>query len=120
VFGSLSSCKGSCDEVKSRRKYDDLKTETLRIRIALQINSGKNVKEISETFDIPENVLYRWKTNQNIKTKTKTSDDQSNFTLKLIAENEFLKKDNNRLQTERDILKKVSAGVPVTLFSMSS
>lgn len=103
-------------EVKSRRKYDDdLKVEILRM-----INSGKNVKEISETFDIAENVLYRWKTDQNMKTKTKTSEEQSNFTLKLIAENEALKKENSRLQTERDILKKVSAGVPVTLFSMSN
>jgi transposase len=103
-------------EVKSRRKYDDdLKFEILRM-----INSGKNVKEISETFDIAENVLYRWKTDQNMKTKTKTSEEQSNFTLKLIAENEALKKENSRLQTERDILKKVSAGVPVTLFSMSN
>ena len=83
------------------------------------INSGKNVKEISETFDIAENVLYRWKTDQNMKTKTKSSEEQSNFTLKLIAENEVLKKENNRLQTERDILKKASAGVPVTLSSMS-
>lgn len=98
-------------EVKTRRKYDDdLKVEILRM-----INSGKNVKEISETFDIAENVLYRWKTNQNMKTKTKTSEEQSTFTLKLIAENEILKKDNSRLQTERDILKKA-----LTLFSMSS
>ena len=98
-------------EVKSRRKYDDdLKFEILRM-----INSGKNVKEISETFDIAENVLYRWKTDQNMKTKTKTSEEQSNFTLKLIAENEALKKENSRLQTERDILKKA-----LTLFSMSN
>ena len=88
------------------------------------INSGKNVKEISETFDIGENVLYRWKTDQNMKTernaaRTKSSEEQSNFTLRLIAENEVLKKENNRLQTERDILKKASAGVPVTLSSMS-
>ena len=45
-------------EVKSRRKYDDdLKMEILRM-----MNSGKNVREISETFDIAENVLHRWKT----------------------------------------------------------
>ena len=74
------------------------------------INSGKNVKEISETFDIAENVLYRWKTDQNMKIKrnaarTKTSEEHCNFTLKLIVENESLKKDNSRLQTERDILK---------------
>ena len=96
---------GKVKEVKSRRKFDDdLKTEILRM-----IHSGKNVKEISETFDIAENVLYRWKTDQNMKTKTKASDDQSNFTLKLIAENELLKKDNNRLQTERDFKKSVDS-----------
>ena len=103
-------------EIKSRRKYDDdLKVEILRM-----INSGKNVKEISEIFDIGENVLYRWKTDQNMKTKTKTSEEQSNFTLKLIAENEALKKDNSRLQTERDILKNVWQAILLTLFSMSS
>ena len=103
-------------EVKSRRTYDDdLKVEILRM-----INSGKNVKEISETFDIGENVLYRWKTDQNMKTKTKSSEEQSNFTLKLIAENEVLKKENNRLQTERDILKNVWQAILLTLFSMSS
>ena len=64
--------------------------------------------------------MYPWKTDQNMKTKTKSGEEQSNFTLKLIAENEVLKKENSRLQTERDILKKASAGVPVTLFSMSS
>ena len=102
---------GKVIEVKSRRKYDDdLKIEILRV-----INWGKNVKEISETFDIAENVLYRWKTNQNMKVKTKTSEEQSNFTLKLIAENEVLKKDNSRLQTERDILKKA-----LPFFSTSS
>jgi transposase len=84
---------GKITEVKSRRKYDDdLKGEILRM-----IYPSKNVKEISETFDIAENVLYRWKTNQNMKVKTKTSEEQSNFTLKLIAENEVLKKDGSYL-----------------------
>ncbi|MEY4541237.1 MAG: hypothetical protein RLZZ306_2994 [Bacteroidota bacterium] len=36
------------------------------MRIVAQINSGKNVKEISETFDIAENVLFCWKTDQNM------------------------------------------------------
>ena len=55
---------GKVKEVKSRRKYDD----DLKIEILRMINSGKNVKEISETFDIGENVLYRWKIEQNMKT----------------------------------------------------
>ncbi len=61
---------GKVKEVKSRHKYDDEKTEILRMRIAVQINSGKDVKEISKTFDIAENVLFRWKTNQNMNRTT--------------------------------------------------
>ena len=62
---------------------------------------------------------YRWKTNQNMKKQTKTSEQQSTYLLQTIAENEKLRKDVTRLQDERDILKKVSAGAPVTLFSKS-
>lgn len=40
------------------------------------------------------------------KVKTKTSEEQSNFSLNLISENEQLKKENVRLTDERDILKK--------------
>ena len=62
---------------------------------------------------------YRWKTNQNMKKQTKTSEQQSTYLLQTIAENEKLRKDVARLQDERDILIKASAGVPVTLFSKS-
>lgn len=87
---------------------------------AAQLNSGKNVPELSKSFDIAENILYRWKTNQNMKKQTKTSEQQSTYLLQTIAENEKLRKDVARLQDERDILKKASAGVPVTLFSKSN
>ena len=63
---------------------------------------------------------YTWKNKSQMKTKTKTSEEQTTYSLKLISENELLKKENARLQSERDILKKVSAGVPVVLFSTSS
>ena len=54
-----------------------------------------------------------------MKKQTKTSEQQSTYLLQTIAENEKLRKDVARLQDERDILKKVSAGAPVTLFSKS-
>ena len=92
----------------------------LRMRIAAQLNSGKNVDEISKTFGIGRNVLYTWKSKSQMKTKTKTSEEQTTYSLRIISENELLKKENARLQSERDILKKVSAGVPVVLFSTSS
>ena len=87
---------------KSHAHYEpDFKEEILRM-----LNSGKNVDEISKTFGIGRNVLYTWKNKSQMKTKTKTSEEQTTYSLKLISENEQLKKDNLRLQSERDILKK--------------
>ena len=99
------------------------------MRITAQLNSGKNADEISKTFGIDRNVFGRrsvyLKNKSQMKTKTKTSEEQTAYSLnrnadRLISENELLKKENARLQSERDILKKVSAGVPVVLFSTSN
>ena len=73
------------------------------MRIAAQLNSGKNIDEISKTFGNGRNVLYTWK-----KTKIKTSEEQTSYSLnrnadRLISENELLKKENTQLQSERDI-----------------
>ena len=87
---------------KSHAHYEpDFKEEILRM-----LNSGKNVDEISKTFGISRNVLYTWKSKSQMKTKTKTSEEQTTYSLKLISENELLRKENLRLQSERDILKK--------------
>ena len=96
---------------KSHAHYEpDFKEEILRM-----LNSGKNVDEISKTFGIGRNVLYTWKNKSQMKTKTKTSEEQTTYSLKLVSENELLKKENVRLQSERDILKKA-----LVLFSTSS
>jgi len=101
---------------KSHAHYEpDFKEEILRM-----LNSGKNVDEISKTFGIGRNVLYTWKNKSQMKTKTKTSEEQTTYSLnrnadQLISENELLKKENVRLQSERDILKKA-----LVLFSTSS
>jgi len=98
-------------EQKTRQHYaTDFKEEIIRM-----LNSGKNVKELSKTFGIGENVLYTWKMKSKTKVKNKTSEEQSNFSLGLISENERLKKENARLIDERDILKKA-----LGLFSKSS
>lgn len=111
-------------KVKTRRVFDDdFKAEIVKMRSAAKLNSGKNVPELSKSFDIAENIFanarYHWKTNQNMKKQTKTSEQQSTYLLQTIAENEKFRKDVSRLKDERDILKKVLAGVPVTLFSKS-
>ena len=87
---------------KSHPHYEpDFKEEILRM-----LNSGKNVDEISKTFGISRNVLYTLKSKSQMKTKTKTSEEQTTYSLKLISENELLRKENLRLQSERNILKK--------------
>jgi transposase len=110
---------------KSHAHYEaDFKEELIRM-----LNSGKNVDETSKTFGIGKmsssDARYTWKSKSQMKTKTKTSEEQTTYSLnrnadRLISENEQLKKENTRLQSERDILKKVSAGIPVVLFSTSS
>jgi transposase len=101
---------------KSHAHYEpDFKEEILRM-----LNSGKNVDEISKTFGISRNVLYTWKSKSQMKTKTKTSEEQTTYSLKLISENELLKKENARLQSERDILKNARQAFLLVLFSTSS
>ena len=54
----------------------DFKEEILRM-----LNSGKNVDEISKTFGISRNVFYTWKSKSQMKTKTKTSEEQTTYSL---------------------------------------
>jgi transposase-like protein len=78
------------------------------------LNSGKNIDEISKILGIGRNVLYTWRSksqmNRNAEAdKTKTSEEQTTYSLKLISENELLKKENIRLQSQRDILKSIGS-----------
>jgi transposase len=104
---------------KSKKSYThyeaDFKEELLRM-----LNSGESVDEISKTFGISRNVLYTWKSKSQMNAKTKTSEEQTTYSLKLISENEQLNKDNARLQSERDILKKARQALLLVLFSTSS
>lgn len=87
-------------KTKERRSYEpDFKAEILKMLV-----SGKKVSEISETFGIAENLLYRWKTVSKMKTKTKSTESESS--VKLVAEIAKLKAENARLKTDREILKK--------------
>lgn len=68
--------------------------------------SGRSAKEISETFGIAENLLYRWKRMATMKTKTKNVQIEDNDAKKLAAENAKLRAEVERLKTDREILKK--------------
>lgn len=88
--------------VKTRRSYDaDFKQEVTGMLV-----SGKSAKEISDSFGIAENLLYRWKRMATMKTKTKNSEVESGKTAKLTAEIAKLRAENERLKTDREILKK--------------
>jgi transposase len=89
-------------EIKTRKSYDvDFKQEVTRM-----LASGRSAKEISETFGIAENLLYRWKRMATMKTKTKNSEVESSKTAKLTAEIAKLRAENECLKTDREILKK--------------
>ncbi|WP_353717286.1 transposase [Dyadobacter sp. 676] len=88
--------------VKTRRSYDlDFKQEVTRM-----LTSGRSAKEISESFGIAENLLYRWKRMATMKTKTKDGQKEDSAAGKLSAENARLRAENERLKTDREILKK--------------
>lgn len=91
---------GESKKLMNRRSYEaDFKSEILKL-----LFSGKKVKEISETFGIAENLLYRWKTVSMM--QKKQTDKQSDKDVKLLAEIAKLKAENERLKTDRAILKK--------------
>lgn len=76
---------------KGCRSYEpDFKAEILR-----RLISGKSVNEVSKTFGIGENLLYRWKSVSKMKTKAKSTEPESS--VKLIAEIAKLKAENARL-----------------------
>jgi len=79
----------------SRRKYDqDFKTEALRM-----IANGRSVLQVAQALGIGENLLYRWRSQQEPKGKEKIDSP-------LAVENERLRHQLRQLEQERDILKK--------------
>lgn len=87
---------------KSRKSYDaDFKHELITM-----LMSGRSARELSQSFGIAENLLYRWKSMATMKTKAKTGDSESSKCAKLAAENARLRAENERLKTDREILKK--------------
>jgi transposase len=87
---------------KKRRKYDeDFKAEVLKM-----IENGQSISAVSQSLGIGENLLYRWKNKHKSKVKEVIKGEKSDFSLKLLEENESLKEKVKQLETERDILKK--------------
>jgi transposase len=90
------------NHLRKRRKYDeDFKAEVLKM-----IENGQSISTVSQSLGIGENLIYRWKNKQKTKVKAAVKGEKSDFSLKLLEENEVLKEKVKQLETERDILKK--------------
>jgi transposase len=90
------------NQLRKRGKYDeDFKAEVLKM-----IENGQSISTVSQSLGIGENLIYRWKSKHKNKVKTALKGEKSDFSLKLLEENESLKEKVKQLETERDILKK--------------
>ena len=96
--------------IKTRRKYDaDFKTEVLRM-----LASGQTPAYIANALGISENIIYRWKSINQVGKKN------IQLTGDLATENQQLKDRVRQLETERDILKKAGAPVRLSIFSRAT
>lgn len=86
----------SKNTLKTRRKYDaDFKSEALKM-----LDSGQTVTYVANALGVSENLLYRWKSRNQLSRKIAVGQTE------LTAENQQLKDRVRQLETERDILKK--------------
>ncbi len=86
---------------KTRRKYsDEFKDEAVRL-VTVQ---GYKTTEAARNLGIHEGVLRRW-----IKQRSPEAIGSSSNTAKLETELKVLKRENERLRMEREILKKAAA-----------
>jgi len=85
---------------KQRRRFtEEFKTDAVK----LVIEQGYNTSEAGRRLGVPQSSISRW-VRQHRQTTDKSGTDRD-----LEAENKRLKKENQRLLMERDILKKAAA-----------
>ena len=95
----------------TRRKYDeDFKAEVLKM-----LKNGQSVPAVSQALGIGENLIYRWKSKQKAVLIQQAKEEPSEFSLKVLQENEALKQRVKQLEMEGEILKKA-----LGIFSRSS
>ena len=81
---------------KTRRKYDaDFKADVLKM-----LDSGQTAAYIANVLGVSENLIYRWKSINQVGKKVIVGQSE------LSLENQQLKERVRQLETERDILKK--------------
>lgn len=89
---------------QARRQFtDDFKREA----VALLVSSGRPLTQIAGELGIAPSMLRNWRRGQNTGPNTPAS--ASHSVLDPTAEISRLRRENNRLRMERDILKKTVA-----------
>ena len=84
------------NQSKNRRKYDaDFKAEVLKM-----LANGQTAAYIANALGISENIIYRWKSTNQVGKKAQVQQGD------LALENQQLKERVRQLETEREILKK--------------
>lgn len=102
--------------LKKRRKYDeDFKAEVLKM-----IENGQSINAIAQSLGIGDNLIYRWKNKQKATSKQVIKGEKSDFSLKLLEENQALKEKVKQIELERDILKKALRFPAGTIFSRAT
>ena len=87
----------------AKRQYKTYTKEFKEEAVKLVLEQSYSVPEAAESLGITEKILYNW--------KKKFENEQTGLTLSSDERTELLRlrKENKRLQMERDILKKASA-----------
>ena len=87
----------------TKRKIRSYTTEFKKEAVALVTEQGYSVAKAAESLGITDKLLYNWKAKfEEKRSGSVLSDDERSELIKL-------RKDNKRLQMEREILKKASA-----------
>ena len=82
------------EKSKKRRRYDaEFKSNILKMN-----SDGRSVSSLALSFGISEQIIYRWRKEENQLNKSPDSQD--------LSELKRLRKQVKELETERDILKK--------------
>lgn len=88
------------NQLRKRRKYD----EAFKAEVLKMIENGQSISTVSQTLGIGENLIYRWKSKQKNIVKAAVKGEKSDFSLKLLEENEALKEKVKQLETEKEIV----------------
>jgi transposase len=91
---------------KKRRTFSkEFKEESVR----LLESDSRSIEEVAKELGVPESALYRWRNELRGTAKPLTVVDSEALSPTEQAELKRLRKENQRLRMERDILKKAAA-----------